>query len=904
MRGKIVKIFKAFFTLTTFLFALVVLGLVFWIKIKPWIYEEWFRGADTSQYIYYVFYYLGHPHFPVNAWDYFWHNGVPRAIDLTWLHFTLNALLARILGLYVSIKIYPLIYLWLVVFFTFLLFLDLSGSVLIALGLAISLTLGQAIYSDLFSAGVVLSSISHAFLPMTLFFLVRFYKTKKRSFLMLGGMSAALGLYSHGLMGMFWVFIPSFLFIFLTARSWKRLFDKESFINAFLFAVVTLSVGAAASWPHILQGFEGGSNALMFEKINAVTNASVFSEMWRLNDRGVTYAAAISILVGLGFWFFAKKTPNRLLGAFGGVMIFYLLWLTSYRLGLNPLVGVMFPGRIFWIWGVLLGSITAALASPFSQISGGKIITALEKFFGFNLVKLIIFASSIVGLSTYLTNFDYLKEAIRKEEFKKVDIGQYYDKINKNFLPLVDDPFDTNIRLWTHIPVINLDWKFNSDIPVSEGYAHVWTKFSRGWEGWLFTVLAEPNWATQEIPRDMAKQQAKFFIDWYGIKYLIGVSTYGEYAISPYFSQEGGDGCVDGSLANSDKDKTTIYRLSDVCTSGIVAPVRSRVIGFVGSNDAYTNFIKDIASLNLNTSYLVPVKISESIGRISSKNLSFVDSLVIYEPTKNLGILAENGWSKVHDFVSRGGNVWIETGGNSRDRENPSLPDVFPIISDKYGSLDSNWQPGGKLGDKIDFSILGDLNYEGSFWKLSFTEGAQVKSGAEVLLTQKGYPIAVSQKIDKGKVLWTGINIFYRPDYFRRQGYGMEEANFVGVFLNELTGNLAPQKAKAKIERVSPEKIKVSGQSFSGVLLKETNWPGWTARVESNGKSQSVPILTAGPELMYIPIPKQLEKGSIRVLINYRGAFIYWLSFIVSLVSFILIVFYLLLGKRMEFYKK
>lgn len=901
MNEKIIKAFKIIYMFLASLAALAVLGVVFWIKIKPWVYAEWFLGADTSQYIYYVYYYLKHPHFSVNAWDYFWHNGVPRAIDLTWLHFTLNALLARILGLYVSIKIYPLIYLWLVVFFTFLLFWDLSGSVLIALGLTISLMLGQAIYSDLFSAGVVLSSISHAFLPMTLFFLVRFYKTKKSSFLMLGGMSAALGLYSHGLMGMFWIFIPSFIFLVLAAGSWRRLIDQKSLVNAFLFALVTLSVGAAASWPHLLQGFEGGSNVLMFEKVNAFAWRTVFAEVWGLNDPGVSYAFIVSLFAALGLWFLAKIKPSRLLGAFGAVMVFYLLWLISYRLGINPLGAVIFPGRIGWIWAILLGSMTAALLAPLSQISGQKITRG--KFIIFNLIKLTIFFLSILGLSSYLLNPSFFKETIKAEEFKRIDLVAKQQEITVPFLPLVDLA-NKNVRLFSHIGPVNLTWKFNADIPLSEGYAHIWTKLSRGWEGWLFAVLSQPNWEIQEIPREMAKQQAKFFIDWYGIKYLIGNSTYGENAISPYFFEEGGGGCVESRLANTDKDKTTIYRISDACTSGIVAPVRSRVIGFVGSNDAYTNFVKDIASLNLNTSYLVPVKISESIGGISSKNLNFVDSLVIYEPTKNLGILAGNGWSKVYDFVSRRGNVWIETGGNSKDSENASLPKVFPIIETKLGGLGSNWEVGGKLADRIDFSRLGKLDYQGDQWKLSFTEGAQVKEGAEVLLTQKGYPIAVSQKIDKGKVLWTGINIFYRPDYFRRQGYGMEEANFVGVFLNELTDNLAPQKAKAKIERVSPEKILVTGQGFSGVLLKETNWPGWTARVESNGKSQSVPILTAGPELMYIPIPKQLEKGSIRVLINYRGAFIYWLSFIVSLVSFILIVFYLLLGKRMEFYKK
>jgi hypothetical protein len=33
--------------------------------------------------------------------------------------------------------------------------------------------------------------------------------------------------------------------------------------------------------------------------------------------------------------------------------------------------------------------------------------------------------------------------------------------------------------------------------------------------------LNKINWETQEIPRDMAKQQSLFFIDWYATKYFV-----------------------------------------------------------------------------------------------------------------------------------------------------------------------------------------------------------------------------------------------------------------------------------------------------------------------------------------------------------------------------------------------
>jgi len=890
VKGKLVKIFRVILIFIGSLLALTVLGIVFLTEVKPWIYGKWFLGADTPQYIYYVIYYLKHPHFPVNGWDYLWHNGVPRILDLTWIHFTLNALLANSIGLYQSIKIYPLIFIALVIFFSYLLFLDLSGSVILALGLSVSLTIAGALYSDLFISGVVLSSISHAFLPMTLFFLVRFYKSRKKSYLVLGGVSAALGLYSHGLMGMFWVFIPSFLFVILATRSWRRLIDRESLGNAFLFGVTTLTVAAMASWPHIFQALKGGSNKSVFEKAEAMLYPSIFSNLIKFNDPGVIYAFIISILVALGFFIFRKRKPDRLLGALGGVLAFYLLWLGSYRVGINPLANVIFPGRIFWIWSVLLGAVTALLLRPLSQISGGKMIKVLAQIAGFSLIKLIILAVSMLGLAGYLTGAVHFKEAVKLEPIQELDIIDYHRQVNKDFLPLIDSA-DNNVRLWSHIPVINLTWKSNSDISLSEGYAHIFTKFSRGWEGWLFAVLAQPNWESQEIPREMAGQEAKFFIDWYGIKYLIGITDVGEYAVSPYFYQEGKD-CI--SRSQSAQDGTTIFVVDQDFTSGVVSAVKVPVVGFVGANEGYANFLKNIAMLGFNTSHLIPVKISDSISGISSKKLTMVDALVIYDFEKR-GLLYSHGWENVLDFVRAGGKAWIETGGNSGERENPHLPLIFPIAASQYGPLTENWQPGGEFASKIDFSSLKGLVFRDAPWKLSYASLSAVKPGARVLLTQKGYPVAVEQTVGKGKAVWTGLNTFYRPEEFRSNG--MREVKLTEVFLESLMGPLSSKRVEAEVSRPAPENISIEGENFSGVVFKETNWPGWQARIEAGGKQEKLPILTAGPELMYLPIPKDLRTGKIKVFLNYRGAFVYWLSFFVSLISILLVICYLIFGK-------
>lgn len=884
------KVFKLIIFLALTLAALGVLTLVFWTQVRDWIYELGFRGVDIPQFVFSVTYYLKYPHLPVNAWDHFFFNGAPRTIDAAWLHHTLASFLAQAIGLYKTIKIYPIVSFALGVLFVYFLFYELSRSILLSLGLAISFVMGGGYYFPLFNGGVVLSAISQMFLPAQLYFLARFLKRGSYRNLLLGSLMSVLGLASHGNLMMFFGFIPASIFVLFSNRETNALITKKTIFNAFIFGAVTFTVGAYVIWPFLQAALQGGFVTGIFAKVKS--NPEIIRAMFAFTDQGIIYGFILSVPIALIFWLIRKRFDKTVRPVLA-ILIFYLLWMGSCTYTGNPLYGSMFPGRFYWVWPLFLGCLTAVLLAPLSEYQAPSLGLKTAKFLGFGLIKLAVFSAIIFSPITHFRDLDdFLTQIEIPQKWETYDITEKAREKYWYLLEMVDAK-DTQFRLESRGGSVNLGWFHVSDIPLSEGYTRIFTRRGGYWQNRFYTVIAAPNWENQQIPGEMAKQQALFFLDWYGVKYFESTLGGEQREAAAYFYEN--PPYVERSKTFG--NKRSVFVFSPEYVSPIVTSVNVPVVGFVGGEDAYMYFLKDIAMLNLNSSYLVPVKLSKTISGIPADKLALVDALVIYDFQKGNPLFYNNGWDKILNFVKNGGQAWIETGGNSIEKESGYLPAVFPITANKYGPLDENWQPGGKLAGKIDFSSLGPLVFQDTPWKISYSLKESVKSGAEVLLTQKGYPIAVIQEIGEGKVIWTGLNIWYRPEEFRHQKKGMNEAGVIRLFLDELFGELPRKRVQSQVKRDEPEHVEVVGQGFSGVVFKENSpWGGWQAVVEAGSKKERLPILTAGPELMYIPIPKEMRIGEIKVFIDYRGSPLYWFCLFVSLASLLVVILYLIFG--------
>lgn len=844
------------------LIAIFILGLVFWSKIYPWLFNKGFMGWDTAQFIYYVSYYTKHLSWPHISWDYQWFMGIPRPLDATFLHFYLIEILINQVGMWMAIKIYPVISFALFIILSYFIFYLISRNIFVSLGLAISVAASRALYSPLFDGGVVLSAISQFAFPLSLLFLICFYQTKKTKYLYLGGLAGALGLYSHGGTQLIFGVFPSMLFLLLATHEGEKLITVRSFLNSVKYFLVVIFVGALASWPQLAEALKAGSygTALLRDTFRSIEpQTTTFRLMWDLVDKSVYLILIYSVILAL--LSFRKRKPVRIFVPLLALFIYGLIWNITSFWGFNPWGAFLFPGRIMWFFPITVGAVSAALLKK-QHLFLKIVVLGISLFFVFGLITKIKFENiKPYVLDIYKSNtenFAYIGNFVRAE-----------DRENMNY------------RLWSHDGGVNNTWGVSYKMPQFEGYFHFYTKEAEPWQGWFYGVISRSNWLKEEIPPEMAKSQARFFIDWYAIKYLVTGVGSELLDIAPYYYEDTSDLFVRKDVI---PQYPGLFEVDNKYTSPIIEAVRVPTIGFIGDTSGYNSFLKNIASLGLDTHYLIPVKISQSIGSLCRKTID-VDSLVLYNFSESA--FSSCGWNTIENFVKEGGKVWVETAGDSEIRESKDLPAVFPVTSTHYGSLDKNWQSGGELSSKIEFSLLEPLVYRGDPWKFSYANENEIKEEAKVLLSQKGKPVVVERNMGKGKVIWSGVNFWYRPEEYRKNG--MQEVKPIGVILSRLI-NLVRNETAAKIERISPERAEILGKDFSGIVFKENYSTGWSARVERNGKKIKIPILIAGPGLMYINIPPALRKGDIKVHLIYEGELLHWLALFVTIISIIIAI--------------
>ncbi len=96
-----------------------------------------------------------------------------------------------------------------------------------------------------------------------------------------------------------------------------------------------------------------------------------------------------------------------------------------------------------------------------------------------------------------------------------------------------------------------------------------------------------------------------------------------------------------------------------------------------------------------------------------------------------------------------------------------------------------------------------------------------------------------------------------------------------------------------KVDRSNPERVTVKiNQTTSGVLFKESYFESWYAYlVDKDGIRRDLRIDRAGPDFMYIHMPKDV-KFPVEIVFEYRITVIEWFSNITSISTLVILVVY------------
>jgi hypothetical protein len=567
---------------------------------------------------------------------------------------------------------------------------------------------------------------------------------------------------------------------------------------------------------------------------------------------------------------------------------YFLFFEWLYTLGHNPIANAIGPDRTFFAFSLILAGLIAsfyqALGKDFS-LKISKLIKAKtkEKISIYFRVMLII----ILGFSLFQISFvkDYLNEHKGDSSLLPKEINETLvynnQEIPQKILPPWFDTKENNFRFYEINNNLNIWWNIIFDLPIVKGYFPVMP--SQNAVNWLY-------WADQTFigeivehfntPVPVAKNSALFLIDWYGVKYLDNQAE--PLDIANYLMEE--NGFVKNKV---EEERLKFIEVNDDFTSPIIRSLNSPTLLVIANDSSYDNILRILGMENINSRYLIPIHGSEYLDGIKKDELENFDAILLY----NYQYKNRKVWDLLEEYVKGGGNLIIETGSEVKEsdlkntKEVSELPNVFPIEKTTRQELGREWnfqKSEGKILTDITLDNFSPLIFEDMAWKLSYAEKQDVKSWGNIILSQKDKPVLVEGNLGQGRVIWSGMNLPYHVQTYQN----FEESKLFRNLLEE-TLNLSKDNVQDfQVERLKPERIKVVGKDFSGILFKENAYQGWKALADA----KNLKIYKAGLDFIYVRVPDNINE----VELNFVGSTAGWALFILSILTFIFIIIFII----------
>jgi len=417
-----------------------------------------------------------------------------------------------------------------------------------------------------------------------------------------------------------------------------------------------------------------------------------------------------------------------------------------------------------------------------------------------------------------------------------------------------------------------------------------------------------------------SNDEVKSLSDWWGLKYiLIGERLRGNERGS--WGEVGRQESMEVNLKNNfkrkavevgDRSEFVYYEVEEA--SGL-ANINNRPLALVignnpPHNEAYAAVFQALNRVGFGYESLLPIKGNRYVDEYSLEELKPYPVVVLY------GYRAKNrhkAWSVLTEYVEGGGSLLVETGwqfwsqdwgrmdemGESLEVE---LSEVLPVAKLRWGQMGLEWRDlkveTEWLGKESEDQGWAKLEWEGEPWGMSVAESSDLREFGKALVTNKGKVIVAGGNYGKGKVVWSGMNIFGHINYNQSES----ENGFLRTVFAWLTGSDRGQEKELKFERVRPERIIIKvDKSLEGkqkVMFKELEYPGWQARL--NG--EKLEILRTGPGWKLMVMPENFEEGEL--VLEYKRSLSEWVYLIVSVVVGVGLIIYVIgggkwLGKRL-----
>ncbi len=135
-------------------------------------------------------------------------------------------------------------------------------------------------------------------------------------------------------------------------------------------------------------------------------------------------------------------------------------------------------------------------------------------------------------------------------------------------------------------------------------------------------------------------------------------------------------------------------------------------------------------------------------------------------------------------YVREGGNLFVDTGWQYQSQDwgkingggesfPIDLPEILPIKQLKWGDIGTSWESlrVSGIGGEKNLSNQGwaDLIWDDNPWGMSLARPEDLREFGEALITASGKVIVAEGNLGKGKVVWSGMNLFSHTSHYESE---------------------------------------------------------------------------------------------------------------------------------------
>ncbi len=911
---------------------------LYW-KQKPAVGIDLFLSVDFVTYI------RDHLTMPIFGWKYIWYSGTPFAQTYPFLHFYLMQPLLAFFSAVEAVQAYVIGSYILYFVFSYLLFYQIGRSRSLAAVLSVATAYSYNLWSPLYWSGSIPYAATMFVFPMTLYLVGLAYQSGNNKYIYFAGLVSGIFILGHPQSFIAYTVPLSTLMILFYGSKKVSIFSKKKFLTLLLYGLIILFVGYPFAgvglgifntfFSVISGAFAHGAGEISSSTFAGYAKETAGSPIDRVLDfyqrsNPLFFRALLACLIGViatGIGSLALKRrfsqhiwlllPALLM--FGYLMVF----LYAFALGINPIAGGWF--RIFWpsmtIFGVLVAVLWRIAWDNLEIIfeTRVKILRYLTLALSAGVGVTVLVVGILFLQKTYLAfekeTLSFVSESSQFPTVLALDLkkGEWPEKLPK-LVPDWLNPNDLNYRLYDIDATFNIWWNSVFKMPLARGYLDASPDGvnSPNFAGWQY--LQNITFSKDEVVDrwgysvDQAKAISAFFIDWAGIKYYEGAPAYGRnYTAKPssyilddknfvmrqetvkvrrparYFQIEGRGWDIPDTW-----QELTYYEINDAAVSPIYMGSNAPTILVVGDYIGQDMMMRDLGLLNFNSRCAIIVQWNKEIDSLDQKELNKFNVVVAYRyKYKNY----TKAFGKLENYVTNGGNLFIDTGTEQKESVSQHLLSVFPFEQSNRRDLGKDWDfkiEDHQITDGISFDKFSEPVFDGVGWSFSYPE-TSLRENAKVLISNHKKPVLVSYGLGKGKIVWSGMNLAGHVQRFKNPE---EISLFKNIFFyfNDFSKDL---NLKVAVDRSTPEKVVIKGSGAKAVLFKESHYSGWEARVRGNGFDEKLNIYEAGPMVpgyMYAFLPDRARNSSYEVTFKYKGETRYKIGYLISLISIIVVL--------------